>query len=245
MSSRARVITRVGPVDRFEWGQGDLSPDAPEPNAPKPPAPPPAAGPTPAAQAPAPAPPQQGQPAPQAPPPPPPEVIAAEHQARLAALEREAFTKGYAQGERAGLEAGGKRAEAMLRRVAQTLEELGSLRQTLMQETERQLVQLALTLARRVVHREVSLDPELAAALAHVALEKLGTTTPATIRLNPDDYTIVARDGERWGSVAVTVVPDPAIARGGCLVESDFGCVDATIERQFEELSRALLGDGH
>ena len=36
------------------------------------------------------------------------------------ALEREAFTKGYAQGERAGLEAGGKRAEAMLRRVAQT-----------------------------------------------------------------------------------------------------------------------------
>src|SRR5689334_11580213 len=42
----------------------------------------------------------------------------AEHRERLAALEREAFTKGYAQGERAGLEAGGKRAEAMLRRVA-------------------------------------------------------------------------------------------------------------------------------
>ena len=37
--------------------------------------------------------------------------------ARLAALEREAFAKGYAQGERAGVEAGGKRAEAMLRRA--------------------------------------------------------------------------------------------------------------------------------
>ena len=43
------------------------------------------------------------------------------------------------------------------------------------------MVQLALALARRVVHREVTLDPELAAALAHVALERLGTTTPATI----------------------------------------------------------------
>jgi flagellar assembly protein FliH len=170
------------------------------------------------------------------------ETLLAEHRERLAALEREAFTKGYAQGERAGLEAGGKRAEAMLRRVAQTIEELGGLRQTLIQETEREMVQLALTLARRVVHREVTLDPELAAALAHVALERLGTTTPATIRLNPEDYTVVAQDGARWGGQTVTVVPDPSISRGGCLVDTAFGSVDATIERQFDELSRALFG---
>jgi len=170
------------------------------------------------------------------------DTLMAEHRERLAALEREAFTKGYAQGERAGLEAGGKRAEAMLRRVAQTIEELGGLRQTLIHETEREMVQLALTLARRVVHREVTLDPELAAALAHVALERLGTNTPATIRLNPEDYTIVAQDSSRWGGQTVTVVPDPAISRGGCLVESAFGSVDATIERQFDELSRALFG---
>ena len=170
------------------------------------------------------------------------DTLMAEHRERLAGLEREAFTKGYAQGERAGLEAGGKRAEAMLRRVAQTIEELGGLRQTLIHETEREMVQLALTLARRVVHREVTLDPELAAALAHVALERLGTNTPATIRLNPEDYTIVAQDSARWGGQTVTVVPDPSISRGGCLVESAFGSVDATIERQFDELSRALFG---
>ncbi len=171
------------------------------------------------------------------------ESLRLEHQAHLAALEREAFAKGYAQGERAGLEAGGKRAEAMLRRVAQTLTDLSSLRETLMQQTERQMVQLALTLAKRVVLRETSLDPELIAAMAHVALKKLGTVSPATIRLNPEDYTIVTHDGERWGGAQVTVVPDPAIARGGCLVESDFGRIDASIERQFEEMSRALLGD--
>jgi len=168
--------------------------------------------------------------------------LLADHRERLAALEREAFTKGYAQGERAGLEAGGKRADAMLRRIAQTIEELGGLRQTLIQETEREMVQLALTLARRVVHREVTLDPELAAALAHVALERLGTTSPATIRLNPDDYTVVAQDSARWTGQTVTVVPDPSISRGGCLVESAFGSVDATIEQQFDELSRALFG---
>jgi flagellar assembly protein FliH len=239
MSSKARVLGPAGAVEAFAWGgHGDGGASAPagalaravRPVAPAvvPPLQPPAAKPAASATA-----------------PPAEPVITAEQQSRLAALEREAFTKGYAQGERAGLEAGGKRAEAMLRRVAQTLEELAGLRRTLIQETERQMVQLALTLARRVVQREVTLDPELAAALAHVALEKLGTTTPATIRLNPEDYTVVAQDGERWGTATVTVVPDPGIARGGCLVESDFGCIDATIERQFDELSRALLGDSH
>jgi flagellar assembly protein FliH len=172
------------------------------------------------------------------------EQVRLEHQAHLAALEREAFAKGYAQGERAGIEAGGKRAEAMLRRVAQTLTDLASLRETLIQQTERQMVQLAITIARRIVLREVSLDPELIAAMAHVALKKLGTASPATIRLNPEDYTVVAHEGESWGGGQVTVVPDPAIARGGCLVESEFGRIDASIERQLEEMSRALLGEG-
>lgn len=249
MSRRARVLAPATPAEAFAWGEGGAVPTVAARAEARPvavaaaaaaPALAPAGGPaSPVVVAAAPAPAVEQAPA-------APlfdEHAMAEHQARLAALEREAFTKGYAQGERAGLEAGGKRAEAMLRRVAQTIEELGGLRQTLIQETERQMVQLALTLARRVVHREVTLDPELAAALAHVALERLGTTAPATIRLNPEDYTIVAQDGARWGGATVTVVPDPSIARGGCLVESEFGSVDATIERQFDELSRALFGD--
>jgi flagellar biosynthesis/type III secretory pathway protein FliH len=39
----------------------------------------------------------------------------------------------------------------------------------------------------------------------------------------------------------VRVVPDPAVVRGGCLVESDVGTVDASPDAQFAELSRALL----
>ena len=168
MSSRARVVTDVV-VEPFTW-----APVAP----PKPRGARAAA----ARSAPAAAPAAAAAPV-------TPEALSIQQQERLAALEREAFTKGYAQGERAGLEAGGKRAEAMLRRVAQTLEELGGLRKTLMQQSERQMVQLALTLARRVVQREISLDPELIAAMAHVAIKKLGVSEsvdhpPASRRLH-------------------------------------------------------------
>ncbi len=173
-----------------------------------------------------------------------PPVPTAEQQAHLAALEREAFTKGYAQGERAGLEAGGKRAEAMLRRLAQTLEELSGLRDNMVRQTERELVQLAVAIARRILQREVSVDPELTAALAHIALERIGSATPATVRLHPDDFAIVSGGHPgAWIGRQVEVRPDPSIARGGCLLESEFGSIDASVDAQVNEIARAVLGE--
>jgi flagellar assembly protein FliH len=106
------------------------------------------------------------------------------------------------------------------------------------------MVQLALALARRVVVRELALDPSLVAAMAHVALDRLGESTPASIKLHPEDYaTICAHRGDHWEGAQVTILPDPAVARGGCLVESDFGTVNGSVDAQFEEMARALLGD--
>lgn len=179
-----------------------------------------------------------------APPPASPALAIPDQQAHLAALEREAFTKGYAQGERAGLEAGGQRAEAMLRRLAKTVEEIGTLRDEMVRRTERELVELSLAIARRVLHREVSVDPELASALAHVALERIGPSSTAIIRLHPDDYSIVTgHQADLWNGRSVKVLPDPKVARGGCLVESDFGTIDASVDAQLKEVARAMLGE--
>ena len=167
-----------------------------------------------------------------------------EQQAQLAALERDAFTKGYAQGERAGLEAGGKRAEAMLRRLAATLEELSGLRDNMVRQTERELVQLSIAIARKVLHREVSIDPELTAALAHIALERLGGAAPATVRLHPDDYaTVTSGQVAPLSGRQVEVLPDPGVARGGCVVESEFGSINASVDAQLDEIARAVLGE--
>ena len=176
----------------------------------------------------------------------PPALDPREHEAHFAALERDAFAKGYAQGERAGVEAGNRRGDAMLRRLGETLDELASLRETLLRQSERQLVQLALALAKRIVRREIAADDELFTALARVALDRLGDTRQATIRLHPEDHARLAGKGlEQWAAAHVTVVADPAVSRGGCLVESPFGFVDATIDAQFQELAQAMLdGDG-
>jgi len=167
--------------------------------------------------------------------------VRAAQQTHLATLEREAFASGYAAGERAGLEAGTKRAEAMLRRLAQTLDELKALRGTLIRQTEQQMVQLALAIARKILRREATIDQDLIVAMARVALERVGESGIATIRLNPEDHaSTVQRHGDHWAGSRVKVIADPSISRGGCVVESEFGFVDASVDAQFEQVAQAL-----
>ena len=174
----------------------------------------------------------------------PPPIDLAAQQAQLAALERDAFAKGFAQGERAGAEAAGKRGEAMLRRLTETLEELTTLRTQMIHQTEQQMVQLALAMARRIVHREVSIDQDLLIAMARVALQRLGESATVTVRLHPEEYAATAGQQEaQFTGTNVTVVADARVARGGCRIESDFGAMDVGVEAQIQEVARALLGD--
>lgn len=170
---------------------------------------------------------------------------ATDERLRAAALEREAFATAYAQGEKSGIEAGTTRADAMLRRLSDTLNELEELRRSMVRQTEHQIVQLAVEMARRILRREVQTDTDLLVAMARVALDRLGDSAPATIRLNPEDYhTMAARNGA-WVGSHVNVVADPSVGRGGCMVESSFGFIDASIDAQFRVLEQTLLaGDG-
>lgn len=181
-------------------------------------------------------------PAPVAPAPPPvaaamPSMTSTER----ATIERDAFGQGFAQGERAGAEAAAARSESVLKRLKQTVEELQALRAEMIHKTERQVVQLAIAMARRIVHREITLDHDLLAAMARVALDRLGESANATIRLHPDDYAATVTSPDDSTGV-VRVVADPAVRRGGCMVHSEFGLIDVSADAQIQELATALLG---
>jgi flagellar assembly protein FliH len=238
--SRAKRVVEASAVSPFEWmdspaGATVVGADRAANEAPRvADVPAPVAKPVAAAPAPPPA----------APPDPEPVDLAQQHSTRLAELERDAFAKGFAQGERAGAEAAAERGEAMLRRLTQTIEELTTLRSQMIHATERQMVQLALAVARRIVHREVSLDQDLLIAMARVALERLGESARVTVRLHPEEFeaTAAVRAAE-WTGTSVDVVADARVGRGGCRVESEFGMIDAGVDAQIQELARALLGE--
>jgi flagellar assembly protein FliH len=162
---------------------------------------------------------------------------------RLAALERDAFVKGYAKGERSGLEAAARQGEVSLRRLAETIDEMASLRADLLGRSERELVRLAVSIAERVIRREIALDPSLIAAMAKVAIEQLGDNPAAEIRLHPADHMafLAAANGTPFPP-SVQILSDAGVTRGGCIVRSDFGQMDLDVTSQILEISRSLLG---
>ena len=104
-------------------------------------------------------------------------------------------------------------------------------------------MRLALAMAERVVRREIDIDRDLLAVMARVAIDRLGENAVATIHLNPADCEATMGRAASLQAGSVAVVADTNVPRGGCVVRSAFGTIDAGIDSQMRELARALLGD--
>lgn len=179
---------------------------------------------------------------------PPRPAVAAPVPASTSAVQEsrdaDAYARGLAEGERLGATTASRQNEALLQRLTDTLVELRQTRNEMIRQTERQMVELTLAVARRVLHREVSLDPDLLVAMIRVALDRLGEAGQVTIRLHPAEFEAVS--AARASTLAgdhVTLLADSRVGRGGCRVESDYGSVDAGIDAQIQEIGRVLLGD--
>jgi hypothetical protein len=80
---------------------------------------------------------------------------------------------------------------AVVEKLAQSIQELAGLRAKLRSQAEADVVRLAMAIAKRVVHRELSTDPDSIIGLVKVALEKLRLQETVRVRVHPDHVAIV------------------------------------------------------
>lgn len=160
-------------------------------------------------------------------------------------IEKEAYEKGFAQGERDGLELAEKRLETALRQLQNLIVVLGEERKKLFEAYEKELVAMVLSIARRILRRELDRGEEIVVATLREAFEQVVDQGRVVIRLHPLDYLYLSNHpqrlppgGEATGKIAL--VEDPSITRGGCLLETSFGEIDATFEGQFDQIASAV-----
>jgi flagellar assembly protein FliH len=169
-----------------------------------------------------------------------------ETQRKASEIEKEAYEKGFSEGQEAGAELGEKMAEASLKQYSASLEALNGLRKGLFETSEREVIRLALEIARKIIKREVAIDEELILALVRVALERVADQALITVRVNPKDYNAIERhraasaNGGALGE-SVKLVEDPLIARAGCIIETESGTIDARIEEQLREIEKGFF----
>lgn len=167
----------------------------------------------------------------------------------LAAQLRAARQSGYQDGYRDGLVA----LEAFKQSFAsQTTTQIGALMQSLttemnglQQDMARTLAICATHLARQIVRSELATEPALVAQVAHEALDTLLLSARhITLRVHPDDHALVAQGAaEVLAARGARLLSDAAMTRGGCLVESDIGVIDASIETRWRRAAASLGSD--
>lgn len=161
--------------------------------------------------------------------------------------EREAaYRAGFEDGRTQGLKLGRAEAKEAIDRFAEVVDALVDRQRALVQENESALVDLGVEVARRIVGAcaETRREPVLLAVSD--CLGYLRDRTRIVIKVNPKELERVKEARKEWlesveGIGTLTVQPDPEIAPGGCVVETDAGDVDARVEERLSMLHAALL----
>ncbi len=154
---------------------------------------------------------------------------------------REARAAGVREGEAAGRSKAAAEMQQAIERLTRSIEEISGLRARLRREAEQDLIRLALAIARRVIRRELSVDPDALHGLVLGALEKLQGQEICRVRVHPSHAATVSASLRQLATASpVEVIPDGTRPPGTVIFETDRGNLDASIESQLREIENGL-----
>jgi flagellar assembly protein FliH len=162
----------------------------------------------------------------------------------LADLQKEAHAEAFAQGLAEGRAAGHAEVQAQVEKLAGMWQELAKPFEVLDAEVERELLALAMALARQIVRRELKTDPTQIIGIIRDALAALPIASrEVRVHLHPEDAAVVRQhlsptESER----AWTIIEDPVMARGGCQITTSTSRIDARLETRLAAIVSELMG---
>jgi flagellar assembly protein FliH len=166
--------------------------------------------------------------------------------ATLVAERKEAEDQGREAGRKEGFAEGKAEVERLIERTQTVLERAQDKRAEILAETEREIVDLVLLIARKVV--KVISDNQRNVIVSNViqALRKVRGRGDVIIRVNLADLKLATEHTKDFirlleGVKSIQVLEDSSVDSGGCIIETDFGEIDARIASQLAELEAKIL----
>jgi flagellar assembly protein FliH len=152
-----------------------------------------------------------------------------------------AYQQGFQDGQGAARQELAGQLDAMAARLARTIEELSGLRQRFRHEAEEDVIGLAIAIARRILHRELTVAPEALLGLLKAALEKIEVREVHRVRVRPEDVPLVQQHLEKMGlPQRVELIADPGLEHGAAILDSSRGALDVSVETQLAEIERGF-----
>ncbi len=166
-------------------------------------------------------------------------------QAAYAKGRAEGFEQGRAEAEASTSAAYEKKIDALQERLFGMLEKLEQSKRAVLDNVDHLLLRLCCAMVKKITDFEVSVNQEIVLAVLKRALSYIGNREKMIIRVSPQDLETVSQRKDFWLPASqrlkdVIIEPDERIEKGGCIVESNSGTVDARLGVQFEEMESLI-----
>lgn len=159
---------------------------------------------------------------------------------------QKAETDGFRSGHEEGYKEGKQEAERLVERIHKMIEAVQAKRQEILDGTEQQIVNLVILMAHKVV--KIMSENQKSVIMSNVvqALKKVKGSGDVTLRVNMSDVKLTTEHISEFihqveNIKNIFVVEDSSVDKGGCIVETDFGAIDARISSQLSELETQIL----
>lgn len=161
-------------------------------------------------------------------------------------IKADAKQDGFRQGHDEGYSAGESEIGRLVERLRKMVEALMLRREEILKETEQQIVELVILMTRKVV--KIISETQKTAIMSNVlaALKKVKSRGNVILHVNLEDLKLATANADEFikrveNIQGITVVEDSTVEKGGCVVETDFGAVDARISSQLSELEEKIM----
>jgi flagellar assembly protein FliH len=161
-------------------------------------------------------------------------------------MEKDAWEKGFKNGETEGIKAGERKAQPLIASMNTLLSEIALLKSSLLTQYEREILELIFSVSEKIMHCEISLNQRVIQETVLHTLQLASEKEGLVLRLNPEDIrlieTLQTSSADPSGKLtAVSLKPDPSVSRGGCHLETPHGDIDASIETRLKRVYQTLI----
>ncbi|MCB1303376.1 MAG: flagellar assembly protein FliH [Leptospiraceae bacterium] len=168
-----------------------------------------------------------------------------EAEMRVAEIEHEAYQKGYDAGREVGFKKGQSEVRRLIDRLGTIVGQAIDVREDIIAASEKQMVDMILMIARKVIKDEVVERKEVVLNNIREALRRIKDRDRVNIRVNFADLELTTAHKDELIKMMeslrkVNIYEDSRVDRGGCIIETDVGSIDARISTQLKEIEEAI-----
>lgn len=126
--------------------------------------------------------------------------------------------------------------------VTKTIREFAEQRDSYFARLEMEVVQLSLSIAAKILHREAQVDPMLVATLVRLSIEKMQDESSVTVRVSPGRGASWKQYCTEAGSLTkVQIVEDPTLTEHDCVLETELGSANFGLDSQLKEVEQGFF----